>query len=439
MPVRVACYCRHHKEKEGFLCVFLPRFLDALFSELSPKCRVQIILRDYNGNEITRTTTPRILTTDDHKARPRIGKADSNTSVSRNASLESLASLASSVDSSQSTNVPTPVNKRPVRNKSASSFSLSSMSEALHLNDGGPGKASTSKQRADTKPYDSGGRPLKRASLSKSSMFSMTPMNSPPRKASPELPTVGLPSYGVSGQADAEYKGVYADTTTISPSMLTSSFLPPKLQRNPDSSSSFGENRSSLNAYGYAEYIQNDPNLWSPPSTSQHLGVDYSSSSSMSPTGLPSIERTIPSEGLLKGGSEVTLLGKNFTSNLVCYFGNVMATSTTLWSPNTIVCVSPAGTSAGPVAINLRSTSSATAFSVPVLTNAYFTYVDNAEKTMLELALQIVGMRSTGKLEGAADVAKRIIGSASDSAPASHSVDGTTTVASSILANSNVR
>ena len=41
--------------------------------------------------------------------------------------------------------------------------------------------------------------------------------------------------------------------------------------------------------------------------------------------------------------------------------------------------------------------------------SAMFTYVNNADRQLLELALQMIGMKLTGRLENASDVALHII------------------------------
>lgn len=69
------------------------------------------------------------------------------------------------------------------------------------------------------------------------------------------------------------------------------------------------------------------------------------------------------------------------------------------------VCILPPGASPGPVMVAIKDH--------PVdLSNGVqlFTYVDSSDRALMELALQVVGLKMTGKLEGARDVAMRIIG-----------------------------
>lgn len=120
----------------------------------------------------------------------------------------------------------------------------------------------------------------------------------------------------------------------------------------------------------------------------------------------PRINRLIPGEGPVTGGIEVTILGENFVRDLTCLFGDSGAVSTHFWSTNTLVCVLPPSANPGPVFVGIKG----------VLHNPeqgglpLFTYKDNSDRNLLELALQVVGLKMTGRLEDASAVAMRIVG-----------------------------
>ncbi|GAA5913803.1 uncharacterized protein JCM6883_003997 [Sporobolomyces salmoneus] len=120
----------------------------------------------------------------------------------------------------------------------------------------------------------------------------------------------------------------------------------------------------------------------------------------------PRINRLIPGEGPVSGGIEVTILGENFVRDLTCLFGDSGAVSTHFWSTNTLVCVLPPSANPGPVFVGMKG----------VLHNPeqgglpLFTYKDNSDRNLLELALQVVGLKMTGRLEDASAVAMRIVG-----------------------------
>lgn len=122
---------------------------------------------------------------------------------------------------------------------------------------------------------------------------------------------------------------------------------------------------------------------------------------------LPRISRLIPGEGPVHGGIEVTVLGENFVPDLTCVFGDSPAVPTHYWSSNTLVCVLPPSANPGPVVVGIKG--------VPLTVEQanglqLFTYKDDSDRSLLELALQVVGLKMTGRLEDASAVAMRIVG-----------------------------
>ncbi|KAG4301562.1 hypothetical protein PCANB_001740 [Pneumocystis canis] len=132
------------------------------------------------------------------------------------------------------------------------------------------------------------------------------------------------------------------------------------------------------------------------------------------PTGLslncdkiPIIDRLIPSEGPMHGGIEITILGTGFYSGLTCAFGDVFATSTNFWSPTVMVCILPPSSVPGPVAVKFKDYD---LINFNIENTKYFTYKDDNDRSLMELALQVVGLKMTGKLENARTVAMKICG-----------------------------
>ncbi|KAI9331459.1 hypothetical protein DFJ73DRAFT_648092 [Zopfochytrium polystomum] len=125
-------------------------------------------------------------------------------------------------------------------------------------------------------------------------------------------------------------------------------------------------------------------------------------------TPTPTIHRIIPSSGPMTGGIEVTLLGSNLHQNLTVLFGGVPAASSHSWgSGSTLVCILPPSSTPGPVPVTFKEhpLTSITAIGEVVV----FTYRDETERALMELALQVVGLKMTGRLEDARDVAMRIV------------------------------
>lgn len=76
------------------------------------------------------------------------------------------------------------------------------------------------------------------------------------------------------------------------------------------------------------------------------------------------------------------------------------------------MCIAPAGASPGPVIVTIKDQPVDLSSGVQL-----FTYVDSSDRAMMELALQVVGLKMTGKLEGARDVALRIISNTNHAQP----------------------
>ncbi|OAD06165.1 hypothetical protein MUCCIDRAFT_78777 [Mucor lusitanicus CBS 277.49] len=120
---------------------------------------------------------------------------------------------------------------------------------------------------------------------------------------------------------------------------------------------------------------------------------------------LPRLHRLIPSEGPIYGGAEVTVLGSNFYEGLTCLFGENPAIPTHCWSANTLLCILPPAASAGPVVVSFKEHPLMLEGQDVVL----FTYFDESDRALMELALQVVGLKTMGKVEDARQIAMRIV------------------------------
>jgi hypothetical protein len=67
----------------------------------------------------------------------------------------------------------------------------------------------------------------------------------------------------------------------------------------------------------------------------------------------PVIQKLVPLEGTMNGGTEITLLGSGFYEGLEVMFGDIQATTTTLWGDKCLTCITPAASKAGFVTIRL--------------------------------------------------------------------------------------
>jgi hypothetical protein len=131
---------------------------------------------------------------------------------------------------------------------------------------------------------------------------------------------------------------------------------------------------------------------------------EFAASESVPPPLPPQLDRLVPAQGPTYGGVEVTLLGSGFYQGLTCLFGEHAAT-TAYWNSNTMVCILPPAAHTGPVVVSFKE--------YPLVLEgqdvAIFTYYDASDQALLELALQVVGLKMTGKLHDAKSVAMRIV------------------------------
>lgn len=119
---------------------------------------------------------------------------------------------------------------------------------------------------------------------------------------------------------------------------------------------------------------------------------------------IPQLDRLVPAQGPTYGGIEVTLLGSGFYRGLTCLFGEHPAT-TAYWNSSTMVCLLPPATQTGAVVVSFREHPLVIEGQDVVL----FTYYDASDQALLELALQVVGLKSTGILQDAKSVAMGIV------------------------------
>lgn len=113
----------------------------------------------------------------------------------------------------------------------------------------------------------------------------------------------------------------------------------------------------------------------------------------LTPVPQPRIHRLIPSSGPIIGGIEVTILGSNFHPSLQldCTFGDVVASSTQRWSDNTLVCILPPRQTSGVVAVWFSGMQKDEDGTLPCL----FTYTDESDRALLVFCLCPLSSRLT--------------------------------------------
>ncbi len=79
---------------------------------------------------------------------------------------------------------------------------------------------------------------------------------------------------------------------------------------------------------------------------------------------LPTVTTVTPSQGVLGGGTAVTIAGTNFTGATGVTFGGTAATSVVVVNPTTITCVVPAAAVGGPVSVIVTTPSGSNAANI---------------------------------------------------------------------------
>lgn len=350
LPVRITCYCRHHREKVGF--------------------NIHFTMMDHNGRLVGTGMTPPIMITDDHKSTVKSGVVPSTPSVETQVDWSSSAPTAPPTDD-------TPPMKRPSRNgrtqpktrskpydmagrsnqskffREASVTSLSSSvnSPSIHPSTGPVTRSPTPSQLPQSLNPTSVSQPLAASAF-------ITGSNSPPQLNLSESIPASVPN-SISGTA------ILGPSNGIS-TITTSQFPSPSDVFSPDTSP-----------------VTQASQLLTPLVPPQHipfLFFDPSSPPHVTSLPLPKIHRLIPSSGPTHGGIEVTVLGENFhpAIQFKCVFGDVVASSTQRWSDNTLLCVLPPRSAPGVVAVWFEGLDATKNSTLPSL----FTYTDESDRAL---------------------------------------------------------
>jgi hypothetical protein len=308
LPLRITCYCRHHREKVGF--------------------NVHLTMMDHTGRIVGTGSSRPIMITDDHKTAPPAHLSRQTTEVINGfVTMDSEWSQPGVISNDATNKTGAPSKRR----------------QDLKLN-------TSVKKR--TKPYDSSGKPNRAsregsvASISSpSSTFSPLPMTRSP------TPSVVLQHF----LSEPALQPMLQHSSPASDSSSPDSLMTPS-DHSPDIS-----NRHAQPPY---ETVHSPSSLSIPASVSSvflpthphpmpFMFFDPHQPSVNMPSQRPMIHRLIPNMGPTHGGIEVTVLGSNFHPSLQlnCVFGDVPASSTQRWSDNTLVCVLPPRATAGVVAV----------------------------------------------------------------------------------------
>lgn len=409
VPARVTCYCRHHREKTGYRIVFR--------------------LLNFRGEVVAQGESPPIMITDDHKTTMATApKSDSMSGISASTS-RSKRSKGAREGSGSGDEKPSRKSKPYDRKPAPSSEARSSISGAAsprstfsahglsmtplggRSTPGSPIGANQSGSSYFGLPLPGGSGAITPGLLASANNMSLTSPDQEFSAISQRLSdwaqqrNAGANGRGLPGRGDDPMMGPSYDALGLDQHMAP--FQQRGLTAEPDFDSMLN---LSPQASGEMNFQEDDlqrllsqdmdaGNLWPQPAWNPPPPAPAAPR--------PTIARLVPNDGPTHGGIEVTILGENFSPTMVCTFGDFPAVTVQSYGPTTLVCMLPPSPIAGPVAVSIRDPQGAV--SDPRPSGAIFTYRDTSDQKLMEMALTAVGLRVTGKVVGAVEIARRIM------------------------------
>lgn len=346
LPVRITCYCRHHREKVGF--------------------NIHFTMMDSNGRLVGTGMTPPVMITDDHKSTIKSGTVPSTPALETQVDWSNLPPAAPPTDSTPPLKHPSRSGKGQPKTRSKPYDTAGRSSQSKFSREASVTSLSSSVNSPSARPYTA---PNTRPPTPSQSPQSLSPLPAPPPSAAfianRDPPSASNSSEPVSALNNAPGTTIFSPPNGIStitasqfpsPSDIFSSNTPPATQP------------SQL----LATFV--------PPQSIPFLFFNPSSPPPLSSLPLPRIHRLIPSSGPTHGGIEVTILGENFHPAIQfnCVFGDVVASSTQRWSDNTLLCILPPRSSPGVVAVWFQGLDETKNSTLPSL----FTYTDESDRAL---------------------------------------------------------
>ncbi|KAL1311117.1 hypothetical protein AAFC00_001321 [Neodothiora populina] len=415
-PMRIACYCRHQNEKDGFQVIFT--------------------IKDHQGNVVAQEMSDSILITDDHKTHPLTtvggqvwydGQFPPQAAAPyASHSMVDMHSHAQALQQSKSTsNLPSynlmggqpfhaPNNIHPMTNlpsqpasASMTPRNLSRPASPTNVNQCGP-----SKKRKSSSAHRRVPSTLTMTRVDTNQSLPGAPMSA----SAPFSPTsagfVGDASSYVSMPHSASRAQFHTGPSTPIDQNGAFAFAPLNRTNSMDSTYAFYSAPSSAHqsrapspvlvgpniaafqrqqAHGGANALPTRPNPFSMPS--QTL-TNTLGDPDRPP---PMINKINPAEGPLSGGIEVSIYGSGFTPSMTVLFGDQEAVTTTFWGEKALVALLPASAQTGNVSVTIgsgqRQFPSPPAGQAPV-----FKYVNKGpDLQTMELALRFYSQKETGR------------------------------------------
>lgn len=350
LPIRMACYCRHHNEKIGFKALF--------------------VIKDHTGAVVSRGSTSPIMITDDHKAAPtkaNAGVKRQNHEIEMVEDTQLASASATPSPKTVDTDYSIPPRKKSLVSKSSFGVLPTTSSDSYHSRRSFAKKSAPSPSNIPSNGSSPGYQFNSKSPLSPSQHYTYSP------PASLDLSALGVNGNIITRPHSTQLSPMDSHAITASHTQMMQS-----LRSNGSTASPSSLMTNSVMA------------PFSSPQTEDLLMP------------LPDIQKVVPQTGPVRGGIDVSLFGVHFIDGLIPKFGDNNAVSTIYWSPKSLVTQLPPAKRAGPVIVSFEGISTHGA--------QIFSYFDDTDRQLIELALRVVGVKMNGKLEDVRDIARRIVG-----------------------------
>ncbi|KAJ2859366.1 SPT3 Dosage dependent suppressor of Ty-induced promoter mutations-like protein [Coemansia erecta] len=438
LPTRITCYCRHHGEKIGFY--------------------VCLTMRDHQGNELASYMSPPIMITDDHKStkfktdrsksrtKPEYERhhGDGNAAYANHA----LAGFASPLHGGGSGGGG---NLHLVDGSGSSLFNAQTRAAAA-------GRQAFSARNSPTlRPYSHHAlldTYSHFASLAGTPSLDNTPLGSPMLSAahingfdSPfNLPQAAVYNQQASGPAAAAFfnsmtsGSAYPSATAAAAVAAAVAGTTPAQQMNANSvyNSPVGMHMQQQSALPISPIYASMHQPHQQPIGGGTLGLQQTTAGLMDPglfgsdtsganaaaaaaaavaaaglmpqmggaedasrvSGHPmQINQLMPAQGPVAGGTTILISGRGFHPNIAVFFGGTQACRVQVLSSSNITCVLPPFKSPAPVSVKITDLLTMRVYESigPVSDAGMFTYIEDTDQAVLELALQVMGLRQSGQ------------------------------------------
>lgn len=422
--MRIACYCRHQNEKEGFQVIFT--------------------LKDADGNVIAQEMSDSILITDDHKTHPPNFTGSMTDTMFGGAAppvytAPGLQTSYSMVDMSQHA-PPGFTSSRSTGNLQALAYGQYNQQSHVHqMQNPGFMSQTTSATMTPTNSLSRPGSPTSAGNSGpnkkrKSSSFhrkvpsglTMTPrvdtMIPPTTSGAPSAVSM-MSQFSPSAPANMAF-GNQPDQSYMNVAGSNGQYInsgPPTPSENLHYASqqlaqSAGQPRSANQSV--PDYYQSLPGSRvnsrapSPVMQASRPGMPgygrqqtgsnntprqmyaQSTGSESEAMSLPMIHKITPTEGPVSGGTEVSIYGRDFHQSMQVYFGDQPATAVTFYGEQALLCTSPPGRVGG-VHVTVLPVGHLPQYNPSQANRPLFTY-RNANEKVMEMALRFVSQQQTG-------------------------------------------